>query len=144
MECEITWYKCSPRWRCVVSKTQVHTSKVKVINWGQRSKTNTFCRVRAVTPSCLSGMWNNMVQMFTSLRRCVGTKTQVHTSKVKVINWGQRSKTDTFCRVRAITPSCMDGFKYYLPQMFFLTWQCVAMNYHAHSSKVKVTNLGQR
>ena len=66
--------------------------------------------VRSVTPTCLSGMWNNLVQMFTPLRRCAAIKTQVHTSKVKVINWGQRSKMDTFCRVRAITPSCMNGF----------------------------------
>ena len=77
--------------RRVASKTRAPTSKVKVINWGQRSKMGPFRLVRSVTPTCLSGIWNNLVQMFTTLRRRVALKIQAHTSKVKVISWGQRS-----------------------------------------------------
>ena len=47
--------------------------------------------VRSVTPTCLNGIWNKLVQMFTTLRRRVALKIQAHTSKVKVINRGQRS-----------------------------------------------------
>ena len=39
--------------QCVIRKTQVHISKVKVTKLGQRLKRGIFCCVLAITPSCM-------------------------------------------------------------------------------------------
>ena len=67
-------------------------SKVKVTNRGQRSKIGLIKHVWAVKSSCIEEFQNNFAQLLTMNRGCDTCENQVHSSKVKVTNRGQRSK----------------------------------------------------
>ena len=54
MDLEIVGHKIILARQCVISKTQVHISKVKVKKMGQSSKWGIFC-VLAKNPSCVDG-----------------------------------------------------------------------------------------
>ena len=85
--------------QCVMRKTQVPTSKIKVTIRGQRligGNKGAF-RVRSVNLSIIKGFWNNLPQTFTMIRQCVMRKTQIPTSKVKVTLRGQRFKRCILC-----------------------------------------------
>ena len=82
--------------RCVGCKTQTGKSKVKVTHRGQRSQITLINLVLTVSWSYIEGFQNNLAKMFKAWRQCVGCKTLVHNSKVKVTNTGQRSKNGTY------------------------------------------------
>ena len=53
MDLETVCYKIFLARQCVISKTQIHISKVNVTKFGQRSKGNSLCPGKI--PSCMDG-----------------------------------------------------------------------------------------
>ena len=80
MDYHLTWYKCCPHWDDV---QWPWLGSIPQRSWSHNTfkVQSTNARVCAITYVCIDGLSSNLVQMLSSLRRCVVTLTRIHTSK---------------------------------------------------------------
>ena len=95
---------------CATCINQVHRSKVKVTDRGQRSKIGLIEQVWATNSLCIDRFQNNSTQLITRIRRCITCINRIHRVKVKVTDRGQRSKVGLIKNIWATNSLCVDRF----------------------------------